>query len=413
MHWVLYLLAFLPVFGQLLRFELNSGGAFLATDLVVWSILAYYLFYKVGYSRKWKLGAVGKPLLYLWGVMLVSLAFGCVYLNVRQIAVSSLYFLRFVAYSGLYFVVKDFLDTPVKRMRILNVFAWSALFTGLLGFLQLKYYSNFHKLQWDQAGWDPHIGRLTSTWLDPNFVGGYFGFIIIVLLCLLVYFLHKKQWKGLTFATVIIATLLAAIMLTYSRSSYLAFFCGLIVLGIIRFRILVLITVFASVLLFSTSTRLQTRVSDAVSSFKSMFSGSTHVLDPTARLRLQSWEQGFSIIKANPLLGIGYNTLRFENVRQGNAPEKSHAASGFDSSLLTIFATTGIIGFLFFMYMFVQIMLLLWKKANAGDEFRHFFALGLFCVFASLFVHSFFVNAFFFPFIMIPLWMSVSLAEEL
>jgi len=39
----------------------------------------------------------------------------------------------------------------------------------------LKFFPSFKDLRMNELGWDPHEGRLLSTWFDPNYVGIYFG----------------------------------------------------------------------------------------------------------------------------------------------------------------------------------------------------------------------------------------------
>ena len=240
-----------------------GGTAFMVCDLVVFGLVGYYFFYKIAYDRRWQMGKLGVFLIAMWSVMLISLIFGSTQLLLKESIASALYLLRFVAYTALYFVVKDTATTTKQQRGIMTALLSASLLTALLGFAQLTFFANFYKLRWYEYGWDPHINRLTSTWLDPNYVGGYFACAIIILSSLAVYSLQQKKWGRLSFLAIGIGTLLMALVMTYSRSSYLALMTGVFFLGLIRLRKLFFITIIAGLLIFSSSTRLQQRVNDA------------------------------------------------------------------------------------------------------------------------------------------------------
>ena len=64
------------------------------------------------------------------------------------------------------------------------VFVALALAAG--GFLQLQILPDLEELA-KSAGYDPHINRLVGSWLDPNFIGGYFAAASLFLVSLALY----------------------------------------------------------------------------------------------------------------------------------------------------------------------------------------------------------------------------------
>ena len=76
-------------------------------------------------------------------------------------------------------------------------------------------------------GWDPHIGRLLSTWFDPNFIGGFLGFILSITIALGLYYWKEKRTKLALVLGIIGFIGLIALYLTYSRSGYLTLMAGL------------------------------------------------------------------------------------------------------------------------------------------------------------------------------------------
>ena len=66
-------------------------------------------------------------------------------------------------------------------------------------------------------------------------------------------------------------------------------------------------------------------------------------------LRLKNYKETIVIWQNSPLFGVGYNNLCFaRNKFIGEANYLSHSCSGSDSSILALIATTGILGFIFF-----------------------------------------------------------------
>ncbi len=112
-------------------------------------------------------------------IAFITFTFISLLLNIATIPssdalISFFYFVRFVAYLSLFFIVQDFKKYQTK---IFNLTALTAFILVILGFLQLKFFPDFDVLRMQEKGWDPHIGRMLSTWFDPNFLGGFFVFV--------------------------------------------------------------------------------------------------------------------------------------------------------------------------------------------------------------------------------------------
>jgi len=106
-----------------------------------------------------------------------------------------------------------------RAMTLWMIFAFATLL-ALAGFIQLQYFPSFE--EYEVLGWDPHVGRLLSTWFDPNFVGAFLAFTFLLTLGAA---FQKPKWR-LPLAA-LGAIMLAALTLTFSRSAYLALLAGL------------------------------------------------------------------------------------------------------------------------------------------------------------------------------------------
>lgn len=346
---------------------------------------------------------------------LLSLAFSLLALPPGEVLAGSLYLVRLVFYLGL-LPCSYWLASSSNRPALRGWLVFVALALAAGGFLQLQLLPNLEQLA-ATAGYDPHINRLVGSWLDPNFSGGYFAAAALFLTSLALY-QPKGRTRTLLFAAATI--LLPALFLTYSRSAWLAFLSGLLLLGLLKARHLLILVLIVGAIGLSVSDRAQQRAGELVTSMTSILFNTAENPDPTARLRIQNWEQTLWLIGQKPLLGHGYNTLGQVKLNEGFIKNSDvHSASGSDSSLLTVTATTGLAGLLVFLYLLWQIVRdswLGWRQAagtskpspaapkgrlsttsQAVQNEKAGWSLGLLVVMVTLLVHSCFVNSLFFP----------------
>lgn len=238
-------------------------------------------------------------------------------------------------------------------------------------------------------GWDPHIRRIATSFLDPNFSGGLLAVLIAISLSLFLA-TNKKSYFA------IFAIYLGAIILTFSRSSYLALIVTLFTIGLLKSPKTLVSSLLFLTLVFWGISPVKERVVGAFT------------LDETARARLQSWSQAITIFKDNYLFGVGFNTYRFAQAKYGfftaDQPLGGHSGAGTDSSILLVAATTGVFGSIFFLSIVFAIIKLFAKSAKSS--YLHLASLASFL---GLLVHSQFVNSLFFPQIMLIIWMMVGL----
>lgn len=406
----LYIIIFLPVIGELIRLPFGTETYVLVSDifipiyLIIWLIAK--LLAKTGFPRS----SISTPLLIFTGIGILSLAQALFFLKPTEVAISSLYLARFIQYALLAIVTLDIIKTELAVKKILGALACSATLIALAGFVQLAVYPDLVKLE--EYGWDPHINRLVSTWLDPNFVGGLMAFMISILLGISLYTKKTSHKVGLFIINLILAT---ALLLTYSRSAYLALATGIIVIGILKSRKMLLICMLTFFIAIAFSPRAEQRLTDLKSSINSFVFNTAENPDATARLRLKSWQQTLELIQTRPLLGSGYNTLPYIKHNEGFIKDTQvHSASGSDSSLLTILATTGIFGLIPFLIIYWRILKTAftnWRNQKITPYLQGF-NLGMLAATLCLLVHSLFVNSLLFPQILIFLWICVGLLQR-
>ncbi len=338
------------------------------------------------------------PDTFLPAAFFVAFGFASLLLNSGNMATSSFAEAAFygIRWASMYFLSVIVYNRP-QKIYIKMLFILAALL-AIAGFIQLKFVPDF--TSFEELGWDPHQNRLLSTWFDPNFVGGFFAFILPISIG---YALKEKSRKILP----LIAIITLALFLTYSRSSYLALLTGILVFGFFRDFRIIIFSGLVGIALLAVSPQAQQRVGDLIGSVNSVFTETYSLPDPSARLRLQTWENAWNLFLTAPVFGHGYNAYAEASLENKTLKDSNvHSANGSDSSLLNILATTGIAGFL--PYISVYILLAVRSFKNR----RNPIALGFFSGLCGLFIHSIFLNSLLFPLIMAPFWITAGFIED-
>ena len=368
--------------GELARLSIGPINGVLPNDLLIGILGLVWLSQKIFIERKWTKSILWAPFFVFITIAGISLINGSKELTTKETLLSSFYLVRFIEYFLLAFIVHDLAQDKIYRKNIFKVIVGSALLIAILGFLQLKFFPDFTEFQ--EAGWDPHINRLLSTWFDPNFVGGMFALVLSLILGKLSVEGKLKKNSWLIIAGTI---LLIALFVTYSRSAYLTFMAAVGIIGLLKSRKILIGALIASLLLISVSDRALDRVTDMIHSAQSLITTSAELPDATARLRIESWENAIIIIKDHPWLGVGYNTYSYVQTNYGFVKDlEEHSSTGSDSTILTILATTGFIGLAAYLWLIGAMLWLgFWGRKNA-------LCLGFLGGLCGLLIHSIFVN---------------------
>jgi hypothetical protein len=323
---MLLLLLILSIsFGQLIRLELVPGVVIYLHDILVLLALIFYLPKVKSFSSPYTL-----PILSFVAIAALSLIFSFRPLN--QIIIGSLYLWRWLAYALIYFVARQ-AKLPLRRYLILT-----GLIVAITGLFQ---YFLFPDTRWlYYLGWDEHYYRLIGTFFDPNFTG-----IFLVLTLIL---LWPSPLSLLPFI---------ALLLTYSRSAYLALLVTLSLALFRRHKRILLI----SYLLFLISIFLLPRPGGEGVKLERLYSLTN---------RLDSMKTGWEVFRHHPITGVGFNLLR-----------------GMDNSFIFLLATTGLPGLIAY----------LWLLKRQLDATRY--------TLLAVLVHSLFNNTLFYAPVMLWLWL--------
>lgn len=393
-------------FGEVARFQFGSGINLTLDSAGVFLLVLGWLI--TGRKKDIKNNFLTKPLVLFISISFLSLILNARLLTFPEFIISFLYLLRWVFYSLIIFIVISF-NNPFKQ-KVPFIMIGAGIFIVVAGFAQYFLYPSLRNLIY--LGWDEHLYRMFSTFLDPNFLGAFLvlNFILILGLFLNGFPIPSKAGRqsGMTrtgILGVLGAVNLIAVFLTYSRSALLMLFISLfmfLLLGKKKLIFMTLLILIFFVLILSTSKRSE---------------GTNLLRWVSSEARLGSSLNTLSIIKDNFIFGVGFNSFRYAQIRygflEGEEQNLTHAGAGTDNSFLFILATTGIVGFLPYLYLWVKILRFQFNIVKNGDlKHQKIFAVVIISSIVGIFVNSFFINSLFYPFIMQWLWILIGLNSK-
>ncbi len=383
--------------GELVRIPLAKDIFVKPLDVLVVITAICFVLRSLG-KRTVPKSVLTKPTLLFIGIATMSLFLNSFSLTESQLLVSFMYLGRYIAYATMFWVVSSFDEKFRQRIRFTMVFVGISLV--FLGFVQYVLYPNLGNLYY--VGWDEHVNRIFSTFLDPNFFGAFLSLFFIFLLSFFLIAKNKQMKIGLGVCALIVAS---EVFLTFSRSAILMFLVG------------------GSTFFFFQKKRMGTALIAiviflfAILAFTFKTSESTNVFRTASSLaRFDSGKEAITIFSSQPIFGIGFNAYRYSVQKmQSNLPVgrnavgiEQHGNSSTDTSLLFVLATTGIVGFgayLYLLYSILKYSLVVVRKKNVW---------GL-CVLSSLLsliVGSLFINSLFYSLIMYWFWILLGLIEK-
>lgn len=345
-------LAYLVLFalGQILR------GLYI-TDILILIIAAYTWF-----TEKSVFETKGKFVTFLI-IGIFSLFFSLNFFKLQEIVIGAGYFVRLTSYALLYFFVKGRFKTKEKVDLLVKSLITLTFLVTIFGFIQYFFLPDLRALK--ILGWDDHYFRLVSTFLDPTFTG-----IIILIGLTLSVFMYLKRKKN--YYLLIGLLDLLAILLTYSRSTFLALLVSFVYLFFLTKKKVVLLFPLLMLLFIPLLPRPQSEGAKLERTY-SIFQ------------KVENYESSLVLIIKSPITGFGFNNICQAKVDYlGEKNTDSHSCGGLDNSILMIASTTGLLGVIFFLHLLTQI------------NFKSLFAV----VFVGVFIHSMFANSLFYPFVL-------------
>ena len=371
--------------GEIARIQFPNSITVGLFDISVVS-LSFYILAK---TRKSKF-TLKIPIILFILISLFSLGINFRRYELDQFLIGSLYLLRWIAYTGVYFSATSLSDKGKKYT--LRFMMLSGIFIVFFGYLQFLFYPSLRNLYY--LGWDEHMHRMFSTFLDPNFAG-----VVFVLFFVFFYVFKEKFISNRLLSSLILLLTFGAIILTYSRGAYLMFVvCALIYSILVRqWKVVAGVVLVFTILFIILSPRF--------------YIENTNLLRvASATQRLESSKQALAIFNKNPL-GVGFNTFRYAREKYGfkdlSLFGPSHSGAGVDNSMVLILVTTGVPGFLVYVYLIYKIF-----RIGFFNLKKNKMGLVLLVSLGGLLVNSLFINSLLYSFTMAWIFLLAGLTEN-
>lgn len=378
-------------FGEIFRINLVNNIVLKPADIIsvlilLWTVVLYWK--EKPYRTHLKRYFFFFPL-----VGLISLLVNSTWLKPNELFASSLYLLRWMSYMSVFFAFLP-LDENFKK-KIIRFLIIDGIIILVIGYIQFFFYPSLRNLYYQ--GWDEHLYRMFSSFLDPNFVGAFFVLYFIFILGFVFVKRKKMEKKEIILYIVLLIATLVAIFLTYSRSALIMLLASgitfFVLLGRKKFILYLISAIVLFVLIISPFFYIENLDLFRVAS---------------SLARLQDVKNVVQVIQHNPVIGVGFNSYRYAQLKYNlinpSSQFPSHSAAGDDTSLLFVFATTGIIGLIAYCYLWYRLIQYARKKIKLNPYAIVFLASAV-----GLFVNALFNNSLFYEEIMFWMWMITGL----
>jgi len=365
--------------GEIIRIDFGNGLTIRPLDIGMGILFFSWIILKLFKRQKIVQSNIFLPVILFALAGLFSLIISNLTLSLSEWFISFAYLLRWIIYVSILFIINDF-NKEFKK-KILNILiAIGTIIVGL-GYIQYFYYSALQNLRY--LGWDEHMHRMFSVFLDPNFAGVFFVLFFIFLVSL---FLKQKK-KIIGFLSILT---LGAVFLTFSRSALIMLIVSSSVMFILAGRKkLILLLLIIILIMVSISSRYFNIAN--INLFRVV----------SSEARIETARNAIKIIQDRPIFGIGFNAYRYAQFHYGfrnRVNIASHADASPDNSFLFVASTSGLIGLILFAFLWFRIFKY-YIKNNA---------LVLSSV-VGIFVSSLFINSLFYVHIMFWLWIIIGL----
>lgn len=315
MDIIFYITAFLFSLGQLGRISFFNQQINFYLYEVTLTLSLFILLFKYHFKpieENWKKFL---PIFIFLGILIISLLVDLAKFTQFQNLIGLLYLYRLHLYF-IYFFYLQYHTQKNKKFSIVikrGVFIMAVL-TIVSTLIQYFLYPDLRNLYYQ--GWDPHLYRTFGVFFDTSIAAAIFG----------LFFLTINQ-------PIIKIIYLLIVALSFSRSIYLGLSLTLIYLFIRQKQLkkIIFFLIFFATLIFFIP-----KPSGEGVNLKRLYS-----IDS----RIEDYIQGINLWKEKPLIGYGYNRIRY--VKNGDSV---HSGATYSSSFLTILVSSGILGMISFIW---------------------------------------------------------------
>ncbi|MCL4360084.1 O-antigen ligase family protein [Patescibacteria group bacterium] len=384
---VLLLLFFASLLGgQLVTLAVFPSAYLHLHDLVLGGVYLWFAAAALRDKSLLRWPAIGRAILLFAAVCFGSIVIHAMGQDQSAVVRGLLYLARWLWYAGIVFVV---VGAGIRSRRwLMGLFAFGAA-AAAAGLAQLFLYPDIRNISY--LGWDPYYYRVVSVFLDPNFAG-----IIFALTVFTGIYLARGTVKRRALILAGTALAFTALLLTFSRGSYLAFAAGITAMIVVTKRWKLAALLLGIILL-------------VVVVPKPPLEALRFTREISALARVQNWQESALVVARAPLTGEGFGMTALPRRTTETLPvpaPPNRAGGGIDNSILYVLASSGVLGGIAFLFLIREYL----RPAIAlRKNHRGFWALYLASSLAAAF-HSLFTNTLFYPWMVLWLFILAGVA---
>jgi len=263
-----------------------------------------------------------------WGFIYLLISFFVKFFDYSffENLVSFLYLLRLFFYFLFFTYLYFYYQKKEKKDLVLGFLIFSFL-TIIFSFVQFFLYPNLRNLAY--LGWDVHQNRVFGVFFDTSVAASIYGF----------FFLFWLNYKNTRYFW-LLPPLFLLLYFTYSRFVIFSFFLTLFLFFLKKSSLRYFFITLAFLIFLLIFFPQKSGVGVNLNRFFSIES------------RIKENILGIEMGLKNLLFGIGYNRIRFFRQKNNLLWQSDfniyHGASSFQSTYVTLFVATGVVGLLFF-----------------------------------------------------------------
>ena len=291
------------------------------------------------------------------------------------------FFGKTLEYVLLYFVIVESINTKKRFRNIMGVVLFTCALIGIDGLFQQFFGFDFMRLR-------PLVGNLRASFGNPGHFGAWLSMVLPITLSLFLF--SDEKWRNFRIFSGLLSILLfVCLMLVYKRGPWVAFTGAILLMGFLKSKKLLIITIICILLLpFVLPEPLRGNIRSIVST--------TRVSN---RERLTFWKKTMVMVKDRPVFGHGINTFN-SNWPKYRVGEDALGGGKYypHNCYLQMAAETGIAG----LGMFIWVMVMLFRTAvgflkrmkikTREDKFYQALGIGLLSGITACLIQSFVDN---------------------
>lgn len=289
----------------------------------------------------------------------------------------------------MFFLTFYYLNNIEKIKMSLNFFTAGAGFVGLYAIITSIYFKYIKGIS------DFRACSFSGNHMQA---GGMLMIAFIIIFTLFGYSIKNNETKfKKAFYFVNLILVFFGLLFTYTRSSYIAGFIGILIILFFIHKKLLIFGLVGTLIAFVLT--VNTSFTQRLIRTYTYFSGDS------GKERILMWRSGLKIIKDYPIFGIGTANLDKIYPKYINPEAKEKNQGHLHNNILQIAVIDGIPGLVIFLWIFSVIFTNLFKFYTVSNEiFPKYFLLSLFSVSVAFFINGLFEYNFFSSQVVLLFW---------